>query len=226
MREAARITGSGIEAAVEAAKDPRVTDSRMAGAIREALTSRANSLAGLDVIVAAGWAGGIPHSTWGNRPIDRSETVVLEFAGAQHRYCAPVMRTLAFKPLEGEAARLDELASRAHQLLLQELKIGRSCSEIARAVTDGLGRVDDWVVFHYVYGYPVGLSHPPTWMDGYHFYVSEQNNGVLESGMTFHCPTSFRSFGRRGVCHSQTITMTEAGPEVITPGSASVIYVD
>lgn len=226
MHEAARITGLGIEAAVEAARAPNATDSSIAGAIREGLTTDANSLAGLDVIVAPGWAGGIPHSTWAKRPIDRFEPVVLEFAGAHHRYCAPVMRTLAFEPLHGEAARLDELAGRAHQLLLQELKIGRSCSDVARAVTQGLGRVDDWVVFHYVYGYPVGLSHPPTWMDGYPFYLSEQNDGILEPGMTFHCPASFRSFGRRGICYSHTILMTEGGPEVITPGSASVIYVD
>jgi Xaa-Pro dipeptidase len=225
MREAARVTGLGIEAAVQAARDRAATDASIAAAIREALTANANSLAGLDVIVAAGWAGGIPHSTWGHRPIDRREPVVLEFAGAHHRYCAPVMRTLVFGELTGEAARLDELAGRTFRLLMKHLRPGRRCSEVARAVTEGLGEVDEWVVFHFVYGYPVGLTHPPTWMDGYPFYLSEQNDGTIQPGMAFHCPASFRSFGRRGVCYSQTVVIGDDGPEVITPGPASVIHV-
>jgi Xaa-Pro dipeptidase len=225
MREAGRITQVGIDAALEAAREPEATDSSIAAAIAAALARDTDSLSGLDVIVAAGWAGGVPHSTWGQRPIDRSLPVVLEFAGARKRYVAPVMRTLAYEPLTGEAARLDELAERCRDLLQQELRVGRRCSEVARAVTAGLGDVDPWVVFHYVYGYPVGLSHPPTWMDGYSFYLSEQNDGVLEAGMAFHCPASFRSFGRLGVCHSHTVVMTDGGPEIVTPTPAALLRV-
>jgi Xaa-Pro dipeptidase len=225
MQAAAAITQSGIDAAIEAARKPDVTDSNIAAAISAALTRDADSLSGLDVIVAAGWAGGTPHSTWGNRKIDPSLPIVLEFSGASHRYVAPVMRTLAYEPLSGEAARLDELASRCRDLLLDELRVGRRCSDVARAVTAGLGEVEPWVVFHYVYGYPVGLAHPPTWMDGYPFYLSEQNNGVLQGGMAFHCPASFRSFGQLGVCYSNTVVMRDDGPEVLTPGPAAVLEV-
>jgi Xaa-Pro dipeptidase len=224
MREAGKITGAGIEAAIDAAKEPDATDATIAAAIAETLTRNADSLCGLDPVVAAGWAGGVPHSSWGARPINRSLPIVLEFSGARHRYVAPVMRTLAYEPLTGEAARLDELARHSRDLLLAELRVGRRCSDVARAVTEGLGEIDPWVVFHYVYGYPVGLSHPPTWMDGFSFYLSEQNDGLLETGMAFHCPASFRSFGRLGVCFSNTVVIQEDGPEIITPTPADVIY--
>lgn len=225
MREAAKITGAGIDAAISAAAAPGATDATIAGAIAGALARDANSLCGLDPVVAAGWAGGVPHSTWGGRAINRSLPVVVELSGAHHRYVAPVMRTLAYEPLTGEAARLDELARHARDLLLSELRVGRRCSDVARAVTNALGEIEPWVVFHYVYGYPVGLSHPPTWMDGFSFYLSAQNDGVLEQGMAFHCPASFRSFGRLGVCLSNTVVMRKDGPEILTPLPADVIYV-
>jgi len=225
MRTAATITGRGIEAAKRAAADPGATDSSIAAEIRYELTKDADSLTGLDVIVAAGWSGGIAHSNWGNRPIDRSLPVVLEFSGAHHRYSAPVMRTLSYGELTGEAKRLNELATLSEELLLSELKVGRRCSDVARAVTAGLGEVDDWVLFHYVYGYPIGLSHPPTWMDGYSFYLSEQNDGIIEENMAFHCPASFRSWGKMGICFSNTLLMTADGPEVLTPQPSGVIHV-
>jgi Xaa-Pro dipeptidase len=225
MRDAAKLTAAGVQAAAEAAAEEDATDASIAAAMSSALTRDADSLCGLDPIVAAGWAGGVPHSSWGGRKIDRTLPIVIELSGARNRYVAPVMRTIAYEPLTGEAARLDELSKRAHSVLLDQMRVGRRCSDVARAVTAGLGEVDPWVVFHYVYGYPVGLSHPPTWMDGYSFYLSAQNEGALEPGMAFHCPASFRSFGRLGVCHSHTVVMGEDGPEIITPTPADVIYV-
>ncbi len=222
VEEAAISTQRGVEAAVDAAREPGATDSSVAAAIAAALFQNADAPSAWGPIVATGQRAGIPHSTWKLNPLSDG-TTFLEFAGAHHRYHAPVMRTLSRGRLPAQAARLADLSKAALAAVLDSARAGVPCAEVAHRATEALGRLEHHVIFHYIFGYPVGLAHPPHWMDGAPFYITTDNPELLREGMVFHMPGSFRSFGSGGVGLSQTFLVEKTGARVLTHGAAEII---
>jgi Xaa-Pro dipeptidase len=223
IERAGEVTGRGIEATVEALRSPLATDSSAAAAARAAMARDANSEAPLGVIVATGRRAGIAHSNWNGTRISPGTTTFMEMSGAHHRYCAPLMRTVSHGPLTSRCSRLAELSCTTLETVLREARSGVPCSDVARSAQSELGKLEDWVAFQFTFGYPVGLAHSPTWMDGAPFFISADNPEPLETGMAFHVPASFRAIGEAGVGLSHTILVTEHGTRVLTPGVAEVV---
>jgi Xaa-Pro dipeptidase len=196
----------------------------VAAAVSAALLAHANSASAWGPLVVTEPRSGIPHSSWKGDPLS-DNTTFLEFAGASHRYHAPVMRTLVRQKPSPEVARLADLAKTALGAVLEHARPGVPCSDVARHAIDALGPLRDDEVFHHMLGYPVGLAHPPHWMDTGNFYITADNPRPLEAGMAFHVPASFRSFGVRCVGLSHTFLVEEGGTRVLTHGNADLIEV-
>lgn len=222
VEQAAIHTQSGVEAAIAEAGKRDATDSSVAGAIAAALFGRANSPSAWGPVVATGRRGGIPHSSWIHRPLSAG-TTFLEFAGAHHRYHAPVMRTLSRGHPDANARRLADLSKIALAAVLGNARAGVTCAQVADQAVKAIGRLPGDVIFHELFGYPIGLAHKPHWMDGAPFYLTPDNHEPLQAGMVFHVPASFRSFGDSGVGLSQTFVVEEDGARVLTYGAAELI---
>jgi Xaa-Pro aminopeptidase len=134
------------------------------------------------------------------------------------------MRTLAHRRLRSSEARLAELAQITVRAVLDVARPGVPCAEVAYHASKALGTLDYSVVFHYNFGYPVGIAHPPTWMDGAPFHITAQNTEPLQEGMVFHLPASFRIPGVACVGLSQTFVVEQQGARALTRGSAEVLY--
>jgi Xaa-Pro dipeptidase len=223
VERAAVSTRRGVEAAVRAAGEPGATDSAIAGAIAEALVRDATAASAWGPVVVSGQRAGVPHSSWRNDPISDGPTF-LEFAGADHRYHAPVMRTLSRGRPSTDAERLSDLSKTVLDSVLSSAAAGVPCAEVARKATAAVGGLPDDVIFHWLFGYPVGLAHPPHWMDGAPFHITADNREPLREGMVFHVPASFRSFGRASVGLSQTFVVEENGVRILTHGAADLIH--
>ncbi|HZZ48506.1 MAG TPA: Xaa-Pro peptidase family protein [Pseudonocardia sp.] len=221
VEQAAAVTQRGVEAAVAAARQGG-TDAQVGAAITQALIEQANSRSAWGPVVATGSRGGIAHSTWRNGPL-LGEVTFTEFAGTHFRYHAPVMRTLGHGEPSDKIRRLEGLAQTALGEVLAGAKPGVTVSDVARSAIAAMGPLHDDEVFHFMFGYPIGLAHPPHWMDGAPFFISTANHGQFEAGMTFHMPGSMRSFGRAGVGLSQTFTVEHGGTRVLTHGAAEII---
>lgn len=224
VEEAADATQRGVEAAVRAAGDPDTTDSAIAGAITEALLRGATSTSAWGPVVVSAPRAGVPHSSWRREHIGDGP-IFLEFAGAHHRYHAPVMRTLSRGEPTPDAQRLGELSSSVLDAVLGTAAAGVPCADVARRASEAIGPLPDDVVFHHLFGYPVGLAHPPHWMDSAPFHITMENREPLREGMVFHIPASFRSFGRACVGLSQTFVVERDGARVLTHGTAGFIAV-
>lgn len=221
VEQAAAITQAGEEAAVAEASKRGGSDASVAAAIAAALTARANSQSAWGPVVVTGARAGIPHSSFVGQPLGSGPTF-LEFAGTHHRYHAPVMRTLIFGQPSPEDQRLIDLARTMVAAVLEHARPGVPCSQVAARATAALGPLPDDVVFHRLFGYPVGLAHKPHWMDGLPFHLATGNEAELREGMVFHIPASFRRFGRAGVGLSQTFVVESNGARVLTHGPAEV----
>jgi Xaa-Pro aminopeptidase len=222
VEQAAVHTQAGVDAAVAQARRPDASDSSVAAAIAAALLARADSASAWGPVVATGRRGGVPHSSWTHRRLSAG-TTFLEFSGTHHRYHAPVMRTLSRGRPDATEGRLSDLAGAALAAVLESARAGVPCSEVADRATAAIAPLPDDVVFHQLFGYPVGLAHPPHWMDGAPFYLTRDNHEPLRAGMVFHVPASFRSFGRSGVGMSQTFVVEDDGARVLTHGPATMI---
>lgn len=222
VEQAALHSRAGVDAAVAEAGKPDATDSSVAAAVAAALFADANSASAWGPVVATGRRAGIPHSSWDHRPLSAG-TTFLEFAGAHHRYHAPVMRTLCRGRPDADARRLADLSQTALAAVLDNARAGMTCAQVADRAVAALGRLPDDVIFHHVFGYPVALAHKPHWMDGAPFYLTPDNHQPLQPGMVFHVPASFRSFGDSGVGLSQTFVVEEDGARVLTHGDAELL---
>lgn len=222
VEQAAIHTQAGLDAAVAEAGEPDATDSSVAAAIAAASFAAANSASAWGPVVATGRRAGIPHSSWDHRPLSAG-TTFLEFAGAHHRYHAPVMRTLSRRRPDANDRRLADLSKAALAAVLDSARAGVTCAQVADRAAAALGPLPDDVVFHHLFGYPVGLAHKPHWMDGAPFYLTPDNHEPLQAGMVFHVPASFRSLGDSGVGLSQTFVVEEDGARVLTHGAAELI---
>lgn len=222
VERAAVATQAGVDAAIEAATEPGATDSSVAAAIAAALFADANSASAWGPTVATGARAGIPHSTWTGVPLSEDATF-LEFSGAHHRYHAPVMRTICRRPPSAVIRRLEQLSKTAVAAVLDTVRAGIPCSDVARAALAALGPLPEDVIFHHLFGYPVGLAHPPHWMDGAPFSITLDNPEPLREGMVFHLPGSFRVLGEAGVGLSHTFVVSKTGARVLTHGTAELI---
>lgn len=223
VEKAAESTQRGVEAGIAAAAAPGVTDAEVAAAISAGLVQHANSRSAWQVVVATGNRAGIPHSTWRNVPLVDGSTF-LEFAGAHHRYHAPIMRTVCRGEPSALVKTLANLSETCVAAVLETAKAGMRCDEVARVVAKELGPLPEGVVFHELYGYPVGLAHPPHWMDSSPFNITIDNPETLQPGMVFHMPGSFRSIGKAGVGLSHTFVIEENGTRALTHGKAEMVY--
>lgn len=224
VEQAASVTEAGWRAAVAETGRAGATDSTVAAAVAAALVARADSASAWGPVVVTGNRAGIPHSSWLGHPLADGPTF-LEFAGTHHRYHAPVMRTVVRGRLAPEDQRLAELARTVVTAVLEHAKPGVPCSRVAAEATAALGPMPDDVVFHQLFGYPVGLAHKPHWMDGMPFHLTASNHEPLREGMVFHIPGSFRRFGRAGVGLSQTFVVDRDGARVLTHGAAELLDV-
>ncbi|GGC57089.1 aminopeptidase P family protein [Hoyosella rhizosphaerae] len=216
-------TERGVQAGLAAAAEPGATDATVAAAISAGLVEQATSRSAWQVVVATGNRAGIPHSTWRGLPLAEGATFI-EFAGTHNRYHAPIMRTFCRGKASPLVQTLSELSRTAVEGVLSTAKAGMPCDEVARTVTKQLGPLPEGVVFHELFGYPVGLAHPPHWMDSVPFNITIDNPEPLREGMVFHMPGSFRSIGKAGVGLSQTFVIEKNGTRVLTKGDAEMVY--
>ena len=223
VEHAAEHTQRGVEAAVAAAGEPAATDSSVAAAITAALRRQANSASAWHTAVATGARAGIPHAIFNGTPL--AAATFVEFAGTRHRYHAPVMRTICRGRPSSRIETLAELARTAVAAVLDAAKPGVACAAVAAQASAAIAPLPDDVVFHQLFGYPVGLAHPPHWMDGPPFAITADNPEPLREGMVFHIPGSFRSFAEAGVGLSHTFVVEHSGARVLTHGTADLIEV-
>jgi Xaa-Pro dipeptidase len=89
--------------------------------------------------------------------------------------------------------------------ILEAARAGRAAWEVAEAGLRYIRLVEQEVVFHYYFGYPVGIGYPPSWIEGLGFFIRTDNPAPLEAGMVFRLPMSLRVAGQYGICLSQTM---------------------
>jgi Xaa-Pro aminopeptidase len=223
LRQAARFSTRGMEAAV-AALAAGVTENAVCGAAMNAMMEAGSEFFCIDPIVRAGRRSGVTHATGKRASIQRGDPVLMELGGVYQRYCAPLLRTAVVGEPSVRLRRLADASLRTVDLVLDNLRPGRTMDEIARAAAKGYADVDPAVRMRGYHGYSVGIGFPPVWVER-SVEIVEGSSDVLEPGMVFHVHRSLRVPGLMGVGFSETVAITTTGCELFTSHRRELVIV-
>lgn len=214
LRESARITAVGLEAAIRAIRSG-VTDNAVAAEGAHALLAAGSEFMSMQPIVTSGRRISVIHTNHRRHTIRSDEPVFLEFGAAYQRYTAPMMRTAVAGRADPRMQRIRDLCRAMFESLSAAMRPGNTFDEAARAAEAVLAPVHDEVFFSGVYGYAVGAQFPPSWVEGTG-YIARGEQRRFEPDMVFHLPLCLRLPGQWGIGLSDTVRVTRDGGVPLT----------
>jgi Xaa-Pro aminopeptidase len=215
LRESARITSEGLQAAVAAIR-PGVTDNDIAAEGARALLAAGSEFMSMQPIVVTGRRSSVIHCNHKRTLVQKGDPVFLEFGSAWNRYTAPMMQTVvAGAEPSAEMRRVHDGCRRIVDTLLASVRPGVTFDQAAQDAEKSLQPLAGKVFFSGVFGYTVGAQFPPSWVEGSGF-IARGGNMEFRPGMVFHLPICLRIPGQWGIGCSETILVTEGGAEPIT----------
>nr|WP_163500849.1 Xaa-Pro peptidase family protein [Halomonas socia] len=214
LRESARITSAGLEAAMAAIR-PGVTDNEVAAEGARALLAAGSEFMSLQPIVTSAERISVIHVNHKRRVIAAGDPVFLEFGAAYQRYTAPMMRTAIAGQASHEMQAVADLCRELYEVLCRHMLPGETFDAAARAAEAVLSGWQETLFHSGVFGYAVGAQFPPSWVEGTGYIASGQAR-CFEAGMVFHLPLCLRLPGRWGIGLSDTVMVTEHGGVALT----------
>ncbi len=209
IEQAAAITDDAIKSGFEVA-GVDVTDSQIAARVASELIERGSLGFSVYPIVSAGYRSGMPHNSNCGYKIQDSDPVFIECSPSIHWYHSPLMRTAVVGKPDPKVQNFADLEREIVSAMLDTAKAGALASDVARVAESLIAPIRDEILFHEVYGYPVGIGFPPTWGEESGFAIVTNNHRPLEAGMVFHIPMTLRVNGQFGVGLSETFIVKDA----------------
>ena len=215
MRQAGEYTWLGLQAALEAVREG-VSENEVVAAAYQAIVSSGSELMSIDPMMMSGYRTGyMPHIAYRRKKLFAGDSVYFEFTGTHNRYNAPSMRSAVVGEPSDGVRRLADASIDTVNLLLENIKPGRTGHEVAQIAKKGLGSVPE-AYFHGAFGYSIGMSFQPTWTEN-PMYIADGIDRELKPGMAFHLPICIWVPGEYGIGFSESIVVTENGCECLTP---------
>jgi Xaa-Pro dipeptidase len=216
MRRAAKISDVAAQAAIAAIADG-ATESDVAAACTAAMAQAGGHPPGFGPFIRPGSRLGEEHATWGDGHYKRGEPVFLELSGCVSRYHAPLGRLVHIGSIPDDDARIAAIVRPAFDAVVTAIKPGTQAKSVYAAWQKV---VDDAGLSHYRRhhcGYCVGIGQPPSWTGGNSVTGLRHDSDLeIKTGMSFHILSWLMGSGRGDDFLSNTVLLTESGPEVLT----------
>ena len=213
LREAARRL-SGVARAVLPLVQPGRTEREVAAAIDQAIREAGFSRPAFDTIVASGPNSALPHARPGDRRLQPSDGVVLDFGGVYDGYCVDLTRTVQLAPLTEAYGGLYEAVRAAHAAAVAAIRPGVKASAVDAAARQVLERQGLAGAFLHGTGHGLGLDvheEPRLSPAGL-----AQFDETLAAGMVFTVEPGAYVAGLGGVRLEDDVLVTGQGCEVLT----------
>ncbi len=215
LREAARFSEQGMRAGIAAVREG-ATELDVAAAVHTALDLAGSEYTGLPAFITSGPRTELVHATYSPRKIDSGELVFLEIPGSSNRYHAAQSRSVYIGDPPESVLLAGEVGKAALETAKELMRPGVPACDVFEA---GRAVIDDSDV-NYQQGrriaYGIGIAFPPGWDEGDIFSINRDEDRPLQAGMTFHLITTMRPPGVGAIGNSDTVLITENGPETLT----------
>jgi Xaa-Pro dipeptidase len=216
MRRAARISDMAAQAAIAVIAEG-AKESEVAAACTAAMVLAGGHPPGFGPFIRPGSRLGEEHATWGDGHYKKGEPVFLELSGCVSRYHAPLGRLVHIGSVREEDARIATIVREAFDAVVSAIRPGTTAKSVYAAwqqVVDAAG------LKHYRRhhcGYCVGIGQPPSWTGGNSVTGLRHDSDLeIKTGMSFHILSWLMGSGKGDDFLSNTVLLTEGGPEVLT----------
>lgn len=210
MREAARYSDIGFEAAIGAIK-PGVRENEVLGAIQSTMSKAGSEYPTLPFIVGSGPRSGLFHAVPTSRVIQEDEPVMLEITGVAARYNSNIVRTVVAGKASPLLRTLWEVVTEAFWRSFEQVRPGARIGEIDRVSRIIRARYRKYIPARA--GFGMGLAYPPVWAGTPN--ILESSNEVLQPGMIFSLEPSIAQYKGVSVIFGYNIWVTETGAEIL-----------
>lgn len=215
LRESAAMTGAGMSAAL-ASIAPGVSENTVAASAASAMLAAGSEFMSIQPIVVSGPRSSVIHLNHQQRLLERGDPVFLELGATCRRYTAPQMKTaIAGTGPTPEMLHLRDHCLAIYQALTQTMRPGIPFDEAARVAEQALAPVAGRSFFSGVFGYAVGATFPPSWVEGTGF-IARGESRLFRENMVFHLPLCLRLPGQWGVGLSNTVVVRAGGAQALT----------
>jgi Xaa-Pro aminopeptidase len=216
MRRAARISDKAAEAAIAAIADG-ARESDVAAQCMAAMIKAGGHPPGFGPFIRPGSRLGEEHATWGDGRYKKGEPVFFELSGCVSRYHAPLGRLVHIGAIRDEDAKIAAIVRQAFDAVVAAIRPGTTAKAVYAAWQEV---VDEAGLAHYRRhhcGYCVGIGQPPSWTGGNSVTGLRHDSDLeIRTGMSFHILSWLMGSGRGDDFLSNTVLLTENGPEVLT----------
>jgi Xaa-Pro dipeptidase len=134
-------------------------------------------------MLPTGEAADTPHLTWSEDRFEQGQAVVIELAGAHHRYHAPLARTVSLGKAPDRLLKLADAVAEGIASVLDEVRPGTPVRDLAYAWNRTLAK--HGLEKPSRIGYSIGVGYPPDWGERT-ISIRTEDETVLAENMTFH----------------------------------------
>ena len=170
-----------------------------------------------ETIVAAGERGALPHGRASDRPLVRSDMVVIDFGACAGGYNSDTTRTVVIGDASAEQTRVIDAVREAQRASLAMMRPGVAADAIDRKAREVATSLAGANAFGHGLGHGIGL------MVHERPYLSPSDQTVLQPGMVITNEPGVYIPGWGGVRLEEMVLITEQDPEVISPASREII---
>jgi Xaa-Pro aminopeptidase len=198
------------------------TERAVAGDIEMAMRRAGFERPAFETIVASGPNSALPHARPGERVLQPSDGVVLDFGGVYDGYCVDLTRTVQLPPVTDRFRSLFEAVRAAHAAAVSVVKPGIPASDVDRAARDVLVAGGLGECFVHGTGHGLGLEvheEPRVAKAG-----TARSDEILAAGMVFTIEPGAYVPGFAGVRIEDDMLVVDGGSQFLTdvPISLSV----
>jgi Xaa-Pro dipeptidase len=222
MREAARVSDAAARAAIETVRSG-ASEREVAAECQRAMTLAGGTYPGFGPFIRSTARLGEEHTTWSDARLADGDAVFLELSGCVARYHAPLGRLIHVGRAPADAHAMARITEDAFETVVAALRPGALFREVYAAWQ---GVVDRAGLPHYRRhhcGYVVGIGVPPSWTGGNKVTGLRHDSDIeVAAGMAFHLLSWLMGTGRGDFFVSNTVLLTDGGPEVLTRTACGV----
>ncbi|MEM6376466.1 MAG: Xaa-Pro peptidase family protein [Pseudomonadota bacterium] len=201
LREAARITDIGLEAA-RAAMRPGVSELDIQAEMNYAMGKAGGEAAGLVLPVTSGLKANCGHAMPGRRIIQAGEQVNLDISGVYHRYHANAGRSFYVGEPPRDVLEYHALSSGVFKVIDGLLRPGLRVADLVRETRAYYEDVGIWSDAGWVGGYELGLAFPPDWVGHYVYEMTDTDSArIFEAGTAVNFESQFYAPGLSGITY-------------------------
>jgi Xaa-Pro dipeptidase len=215
IRRAAACAEAALAAGIETCA-AGVSENAIAARMLATAVEAGSEAMAMEPLVSSGPRSGIPHATWRRRRLQEGDPVFLELAASYNRYHAALMRPVWIGPPPAIARAMMECARRAFDAALAKMVPGTPCAEVHDAAERVVEAAGLGPALRKRIGYSMGAAFSPDWGEGNVLSLYHDQPAPLEAGMVFHIPLVLRRFAEFSVGLSETVIVTEHGPEPLS----------